>query len=336
MRVVRLGIIGCGGMARAHLRTAARMAGVEVRGYADVNPAAAQRALAEFGGGYATDDAQRVLSDDAVDAVLVATHHDSHADLAVESAVAGKHVLVEKPLAMKVEDCRRVEEAVARAGVVLMVGVKLRYAPLVQHARQVASRPRMLVGQMMDNRWADELWAQDPIKGGGNVISQGCHTFDLLTYLAQDEPVQAYAAGGTFTHDPATTPVIDNLVGAISFASGAVAAVIQGDAGAPDYVSKFFFELFDGRQAVQLYDRLHRMSLSGPAHRPAQKLHAEEVAPGQDPEGLTQELDEFVRCASTGAAPAVGATARDGTRATAMALALFESVRTGQPQPVQC
>ena len=216
-----------------------------------------------------------------------------------------------------------------------MVGFKLRYAPLVQEARRVAAAPGLLVGQMMDNRWADTLWAQDPVSGGGNVLSQGCHTFDLLSYLARSEPVQVYAAGGTFTHDPATTSVIDNVVGAITFASGAVGAVIQGDAGVPDHVSKFFFELFDGQQAVQLHDRLHRMTLSGPAHRPARLIRASDVAPDADPEGLAQELDEFVQCAATGTPPRTGATARDGTRATAVALALFESVRTGLPQPVE-
>lgn len=331
---IRLGVIGCGGMARAHLGNAVRLPGIRLHGYADAVPAAAQRFLDEFGGAYAGDDAQRVLRDDAVDAVLIATHHDSHAELAIGAAAAGKHVLVEKPLAMTVADCLRVEEAVERAGVRLMVGFKLRYAPLVQEARRYATQPRLLVGQMMDNRWADQLWAQDPAKGGGNVLSQGCHTFDLLAYLAQSQPVQVYAAGGTFTHDPTATTVIDNLAGTITFASGAAASVIQGDAGVPEYVSKFFFELFDGGQAIQLYDRLHRMMLSGPSHRPAREVRAEEIAPGQDPEGLAQELEEFVHFAATGTPPAIGATVHDGTRATAIALALFDSVRTGQPQPV--
>lgn len=331
-RPISLGVIGCGAMARAHLRNAVQHPGIRLRAYADAVPAAAQRCLDEFGGTYAGDDARRILRDDAVDAVLVATHHDSHRDLAIQAARAGKHVLVEKPLAMTVGDCRQVEEAVERAGVVLMVGFKLRYAPLVQAARRWAPQPRLLVGQMMDNPWPDTSWAQDPLKGGGNVLSQGCHTFDLLTYLAGDVPVQVFAAGGTFTHDPAATSVIDNLVGTVTFASGAVAAVIQGDAGSPDAVSKFFFELFDGRQAVQLYNRLHQMTLSGPAHRPAKQLDAAGMAPGADPEGLAQELAEFARCAATGTPPSIGATAPDGTRATAVALALFESVRSGQPQ----
>jgi predicted dehydrogenase len=134
------------------------------------------------------------------------------------------------------------------------------------------------------------------------------------------------------THDPPGSAIIDNLVGTIRFASGAVAAVVQGDAGAPAYVSKFFFELFDGRQAVQLYDRLHRLTLSGPGHQPPSELAAATVAPREDPEGLAQELAEFTHCASSGQSPAIGATAGDGTRATALAQAFFQSVRTGEPQ----
>jgi predicted dehydrogenase len=326
------------------MRTAPRLPGLQLCAYADANAAAAERFLHEFGGTYSTGDPQRVLLDDSLGAVLIATHHDSHASLAIAAAAAGKHVLVEKPLAMSVDDCLRVEDAVARAGTLLMVGFQRRYAPLVQDARQRVERPLMLVGQLMDNRWPDGHWAQDPIIGGGNVVSQGCHAFDLLVYLARSEPVQVFAAGGTLTHDPSTTQVVDNLVGTIGFESGAVAAVIQGDAGVPEHVSKFFFEVFDGRQAIQLYDRLHRMTLSRPQHQPGRVLgvadlaasgEAHDVDADDDPEGLAQELADFVRCATSGTAPTIGATARDGTRATAIALALIESVRTGQPQPLR-
>ncbi len=323
------------------MRTAVQLPPLQVRAYADANVEAANRFLHEFGGAYSTGDPQQLLHDDSLDAVLIATHHDSHASLAIAAVAAGKHVLVEKPLAMTVADCRRVEDAVARAGTLLMVGFQRRYAPLVQDARRRVERPLVLVGQLMDNRWSDGHWAQDPITGGGNVVSQGCHAFDLLSYLARSEPVQVFAAGGTLTHDPSMTQVVDNLVGTIAFESHAVAAVIQGDAGMPEHVSKFFFEVFDGRQAIQLYDRLHRMMLSGPGHQPGRYLSVadltasddtRDVNPRDDPEGLAQELADFVQCASSGAAPTIGATARDGTRATAIALALIESVRTGKPQ----
>jgi predicted dehydrogenase len=344
MTELRLGVIGCGGMARLHLRNAVRLPGLRLRAYADARPAAAERFLHEYGGDYASDDPHELLRDDSLDAVLIATHHDSHAPLAMAAAAAGKHALVEKPLAMTVEDCLRIEEAVERAGTLLMGGFQRRYAPLVRDARRRVERPVMLVGQLMDNRWSDGHWAQDPVTGGGNVVSQGCHAFDLLSYLARSEPAQVFAAGGTLTHDPAATQVVDNLVGTITFQSGAVAAVIQGDAGLTEYVSKFFFEVFDGRQAIQLYDRLHRMTLSGPDHRPARELRLADVAaagdfpdvaPDDDPEGLAQELADFVRCAASGAIPETGASARDGTRATAIALALIESVRTGAPQTIQ-
>lgn len=331
---VRLGVIGCGSMARAHLRYATTHPAVQVQAYADVREAAAQDFLHTFGGRYATADPARVLRDDGLDAVLIATHHDSHAALAIAAAQAGKHVLIEKPLAMTVEDCRQVEEAVARAGTVLLVGFKLRFAPLVQEARRLVERPVLTVGQMVDNRWGERHWAQDPVKGGGNILSQGCHTFDLVCYLHRGTPVEVYAAGGTFTHDPATTSVIDTVAATLRFADGTAAALIQSDAGLPAFVSKFFFELFDGRLAIQLTDRLHRMTVSGPAMAQPREVRAEELAPSQDPEGLAQQLAEFIHCVQTGAQPGIGATARDGTLATAIALAIFDSVRTGRPQPL--
>lgn len=210
---VRLGVIGCGSMARAHPRTAAVHPAVQLHAYADVRAEAAQSFLHSFGGRYATTEPARLWRDEAIDAVLIATHHHSHAELAVQAAQAGKHVLVEKPLAMTVEDCRCVEEAVERAGIILVVGFRLRFAPLVQEAGRLVERPVLTAGQMMDNRWSDGHWAQDP-------------------------------------------------------------------------------------------------------------------------EGLAQELDELVRGVQTGSPPVIGAVARDGTRAMAIALAIFESVRTGRPEPL--
>jgi myo-inositol 2-dehydrogenase/D-chiro-inositol 1-dehydrogenase len=323
---VRLALIGCGNLGKLHVGNGRRVEGAHMVAFADVREAAAQALAADFPDSYATSDVTRIWRDDGIDAVLICTHHDSHPDLAVAAAEAGKHIFVEKPLALTVAECERIEAAVARAGVQLMVGFKMRFMPLIQEVRRRLPQPLLLVGQMMDGRWGDTHWAQDPHTGGGNVLSQGVHNLDLLWYLANGgEPESIYAAGGTLTHRD--TEVIDNVFGTIHFRDGCVAALLNGDAGLPSFTSKFFYEVFDGTRTATLYDRCHRARFDG---RDAGELRAEDAFPDEDPEGFPQELAEFVDCVRNNCPPTIGATARDGTRATRLVQAAFTSVRTGQ------
>ena len=138
------------------------------------------------------------------------------------AANAGKHILIEKPLALTVAEARRIVEAVESNDVQLMVGFQARFAPLV--ARTKAFIPQSLVstGQMIDPRWGDALWAQSPDRGGANVLSQGVHTFDLLSYFHDSEPVAIAAGGGAFTH--AGSDLIDSTVCTIYYANGSTAS----------------------------------------------------------------------------------------------------------------
>lgn len=327
--MINLGVIGCGNMARNHMQNAVTMDGLRLHGYADIFPDAAKGFLNEFGGAYATADANEVLADDAIDAVLISTHHDTHVTLGVAAAAAGKHILMEKPMSMTVPQCDAVVEAVEQAGVRLMTGFKLRFAPLIQETKRLVPEPFLLVGQMMCNRWSDTSWAADPVKGGGNILSQGCHTLDLICYLAGAEPVEVFAFGDNYTHENKTYP--DNLAGTIRFANGAAASIIQGDAADTHAVSKFFFEVFDNGTSVQLYDRLHRATVSGSSVAEPGERRAPDDA---DPEGLQQELAEFVHGLNTGEPWSIGADQYAGRRATALAHALFAAISSGKPQEI--
>ena len=318
---IQLALIGCGGLGRVHVECVRRIAGAKFVAFCDVNESAAQKMLADFGGAYATSSAQRVFDDPNIDAVYICTRHDSHASLAIAAARAGKHILIEKPLALRVEDCESVANAVQQARVHLMPAFKMRYYPLVQMAREFIPNPQVIVGQMMDNRWADDAWAQDPIQGGANVHSQGCHTTDILRYFAASEPTELWATGGTMTHPG--HPCIDQCVASIRFASGCVASWIQGDAACGTFTSKFFFEIFgrNGR-VVQLHDRLKKATFFD-----GQKSWTEERP---DEEGFYLENVEFISALRENRAPALNA--QDGIQATRIVLAADAAIRNGTVQ----
>ncbi|MCC6681118.1 MAG: Gfo/Idh/MocA family oxidoreductase [Phycisphaeraceae bacterium] len=320
MKRVNIGLIGCGRLGRTHAACLAKIPEAVLNAYADVDEKAAQAMLQEFGGSYATTQVQRIFDDDAIDAIYICTRHDSHAPLAIAAALAGKHILIEKPLALSIQDCQAVADAVAKAGVYLMPAFKMRFYPLIQEARAFLPRPQILVGQMMDSRWGDHLWVQDPVAGGANVHSQGCHTTDILRYLAGSEPVAVWAAGGAMSHPG--HPCIDQCVATIRFANGHVASWIQGDAAPGPFTSKFFFQLFGAGKSVQLYDRLKKGTFfDGKATR-------EETRPEE--EGFQLENHEFIHALLENRTPVI--TAQDGIQATRMVLAADAAIRTGQVQ----
>lgn len=330
MESIRVGIIGCGAIARAHLRSIQQLPLLQAVAYADIRREAAEALLEEYGGDYATDDPERLMADPRVDAVFVCTHHDTHTAFSLQALTAGKHVFLEKPPVMSLEEGRELAEAVTRSDRVLFIGYKLRFAPLVVKAHTLMPHPYLVVGQMICPRWSETHWAQDPVRGGGNVLSQGCHTADLIAFLKGSEPVAISATGGTFNH---RDHLVDTLCASIRFADGTCAAWVQADAGDTPFTSKFFFEMFDGHRSITLHDRLHRCVLAEPG-QPPQVYTAEEEGPeaAKDPEGMLQEVASFAHSVRNGVPPAV--SIRDGFRSIAMVFAAFEALRTGSEVPV--
>jgi predicted dehydrogenase len=250
----------------------------------------------------------------------VLTQHDSHAEFCVRAAEAGKHVLVEKPLALTVEDYLRVERAVQRTGITLMTGFKMRYYDLVQRVKGILPHPLMLTMQMMDNRWPDDFWANDPVRGGGNVLSQGCHSCDLLRYLAGADPLEVNAIGGNY-YQP--TGVIDNVCATFKFANGVIASWVQGDCRVPAAVSKFYLQAFEKDHSITLSDRLTRMVVNTP----------EGVTETRSTEtGFVEENRTFIHALQNSLPAPIDH--RDGLYATLMVLQAFASVRSGKPEPV--
>ena len=320
--MINVAIIGCGEVGRIHAECLAGIEQARVVAFCDVALDRAPALAGSFEGSYATDSAERILRDEQVDAVYICTRHDTHADLAVRAAEAGKHVFIEKPLALSLADCDRVAEAVERTRVTLMTGLKMRYYPAVRKVREFIPRPLVTIAQLMDARWPSEFWANDPVEGGGNVLSQGCHLMDLVCHLAGDEPVRIYAEGGNFTHPD--RPIIDNIVATLSFANGGIASVAIGDSGRTPFVSKFSLQVLDGRKTAHLHDRMKRATMFD-GEQVIEHVDADEY-------GFQEENRDFIHCLVEHLPPPI--TCRDGIRATLLVLKAFESIRSGRPIPL--
>lgn len=318
---LKAALIGCGGLGRMHTQMLQQVDGLSMVAFCDVAGAAAQKLCNDFDGDYATDDAERIFTDDSIDAVYICTHHDTHAEFCIRSAQAGKHILVEKPLALTTAECVEIGRVVEETGVTLMTAFKMRYYDMLLKAKALIPEPLVVTIQMMDNRWADDHWANDPIKGGGNVLSQGVHSCDILRFVAGGDPVSVYAVGANY-YQP--SGVIDNISAVYRFDNGVTGNLVQGDAHCPSHVSKFYMQIFAEDKSVTLSDRLTTLIFQEKGQEPV-------IYTGSET-GFLEENRDFVNALQKGKPAPIDH--RDGLLATLMILQGFKSIETQEPQPI--
>jgi predicted dehydrogenase len=156
------------------------------------------RSVAErFGFEFCTTNEIDIIENDDINTVFIATRHDSHAYYVVEALKRGKHVFVEKPLCLKIEeleDIRKYYELSARRNQLLMVGYNRRFAPLIKKVKMdFGEGPMALVYRVNAGVIPEESWIQDSEFGGGRIIGEVCHFVDTLTYMSGSLPVSVYA-----------------------------------------------------------------------------------------------------------------------------------------------
>jgi myo-inositol 2-dehydrogenase/D-chiro-inositol 1-dehydrogenase len=315
-RIIRAAIIGCGAYGAEHARFLSGEPAATLRAAVDIDAARAEDFRHKFGAVYATTDVARLWADPEIDAVWICTQHDAHVELAIAAAAAGKHVFVEKPLALTLTECDLAVAAFDSAGVVGMTGFKFRFFPAVQAARAFLPRPMLTVAHVIDDCWPEEFWANDPVKGGGNVLSEGCHMVDLVLHLHPAPVVRVYAEGGNRQHPK--RDIVDTAALTLAFADGAVANVAIGDVGLPPYASKFALQQSDGQRSFSLHQRLNALVTRADKKVTEHPIH---------PEAGVAAIDTaFLQAIAEGARSPC--PIRAGRRATAVLLAALESLRS--------
>lgn len=222
-----LGIVGAGMIAEFHAQAAQALPGFRVVAVQDRFPAAAA-ALAIRYGATVSSDLAALLADDAVDVVVLGTPNDTHAELALLVAAAGKHLLLEKPLALSVADAQAVVSAFAGRGLTLLVGHTHRhsdYARAVSDALQsgAVGTPRSMriaitAGWLWGN-WG--AWVLDPARSGGHAFHNGVHLYDLAHWWMGSRVERVYTMGQKVTS--AALQIDDALVATLEFANGSAA-----------------------------------------------------------------------------------------------------------------
>jgi predicted dehydrogenase len=230
-----MALVGSGNYATGVLIPAFREAGARLRVVASSGGVTGLHAGRKFGFEATTTDTEAVYSDPEVHAVIISTRHDTHASMACKALQGGKHVFVEKPLALTQEEVDRIEAiwkgaSEGGAAPMVMVGFNRRFSPQVQKVKSLlagVTGPRSFIYTANAGAIPAEHWTQDREVGGGRIIGEACHFIDLLRFLAAC-PIVAYdvAVLDSSTRDTVTIQLAfqDGSIGTVHyFANGSKA-----------------------------------------------------------------------------------------------------------------
>jgi predicted dehydrogenase/threonine dehydrogenase-like Zn-dependent dehydrogenase len=251
-----LGFIGAGSYATGVLIPAFARTGARLKSVVSNTGVSAVHAARRYAVEEAGTDAQALLADPAIEALVISTRHDSHAQYVTAALAAGKHVFVEKPLCVNAEQLAAVREALARARTprgetpLLMVGFNRRFAPHTQRLKRLLDtlhEPKVLVMTVNAGALPAGHWSLDPLGGGGRIIGEACHFIDLLRFLAGVSVTgfQASRVAG----DPARAA--DNASFTLSFGDGSIGTIHYSVSGHKAF-PKERLEVFGAGRVLQL------------------------------------------------------------------------------------
>jgi predicted dehydrogenase/threonine dehydrogenase-like Zn-dependent dehydrogenase len=326
---VGVGFVGAGNFASLVLLPAlVRLPGIRPRALCSAGGVRAVVRGEQHGFDLACTSIEEVLRDEAVDAVFLATRHHQHSEQALQALRAGKHVFVEKPLAIHAEQLAHFAEGLADLGdelPVWTVGFNRRFseaARLVSRFLEPVAAPLTLTYRFNAGPLPQDHWTQDPDVGGGRLVGEACHALDLACFLLRSPIERVYTAavapGGSAGAGD------DQAVILAHFANGSVAS-IGYFAGGDKAFPKERLEVFGGGR-VAVLDDFKVVTLTTGGRTRTHKLR-------RGDKGHAAELAAFVAAVRAGGPPPIPYC--DLLNVSRAGLAAVESLQTGLPVPVR-
>jgi predicted dehydrogenase/threonine dehydrogenase-like Zn-dependent dehydrogenase len=323
---IGVGLIGSGSFATGVILPAlGAVQGITLRGVCSQGGLSSRSVGDRWKFEYCTSDADALLNDKNIDCVLICTRPDSHASMVCSALEAGKHVFVEKPLAVNLEQLRQIRQvAAAHPSQVLMVGFNRRFAPYVRDAKKFIERrssPLMAVYRVNSGYLPPSDWQHDSEQGSGRIVGESGHFVDTLCYLTGSTPSEVFAASISGEGD--ASGVSENSSLTLRFADGSVGVVVYTTHGSPAF-SKERLEIFVD-QSVAVIDDFRQIELIGNGSRKKQKDRLSQN------KGHAAEMAAFMRAVREGTSEV---SAADYFLTTLCTLLAVESLGSGRPQQV--
>jgi len=350
MPALRVALVGAGNIASHHLPGYLQFPDrVELVAVCDLDAALARKRADEAGVERSFDDVGTMLREVPCDAIDICATPAQHAPIAHAAIDAGKHVLVEKPFALTLAECRDLVEAAARAGVTLMVAQNQRFLPTHQAARAIIESGELgeIRGVRTDSiqHWDGFLpaghWQYDgALAGGGAVIGVGVHRLDLMRFLVGD--VRRVSATVKTSSPQFVNGAEEYAAATLEFENGALGQAFATVSAyrTPWSESLLVFGEQGTIHAAPTPGNMRSRAFVASAKRSAPVVEWSDQFHGFEPidveaEGLPSESGQvneilhFAECCTTGAEPL--SSGRDNLGTMTLVAAVYESARRGEP-----
>jgi predicted dehydrogenase len=320
---VGVALIGAGNLARwAHLPNLKKTPGVHLRAIHSASGARGKSYAVRFGADYCATDYSEILGDPEIQAVVIVSRNPQHASQALAALRAGKHVFVEKPMALTHDECRDLYQAVQKTGKQITVGFNRRFAPTYMRMKQqIAKRTGPAVANCRVNSpgISGSYWMADPAIGGA-ILGEACHFVDLLYWLLDSEPLEVTAYSlPTGKMDPIGQ---NNLVASFRFADDSIANLTYCTVGSRTSGGERVEAFAPGAGAMA--EDFKRSVIRTGMVRKQSSWFAEK--------GYAAQMRDFFDALKQGRPPEV--TVRDGVRSTLGCLCMLESARERAPRTI--
>lgn len=233
---INVAVIGAGNFARnILLPLLSRIPEYNLKAIVTATAANAKQVASKYKAEYCTTDYKEVLKDDDIDLVMITTRHNLHYPMIIDAAKAGKAIYVEKPMCLTEEELNEIIKVISETKIPLIVGFNRRYAPLAVKAKQLLKqkhRPYLINYRVNAGFVPKDHWIQDPKVGGGRIIGECCHFFDLFNYFVEAE-VESISVKSIPVNDT-TVAAQDNSVAVLKWTDGSLTTLTYTALGHPD------------------------------------------------------------------------------------------------------
>ncbi|CAM3853803.1 bi-domain-containing oxidoreductase [Aquirufa aurantiipilula] len=257
-----IGIIGAGNFTKMTMMPALKNSGAQYKYISSAGGLTAKSLANKYGFEFSTTDYHQILQDEEVDLVLITTRHDAHAQMVKESLQAGKHVFVEKPLAIneeQLEDIRQVYQS-KEASLTLTVGFNRRFSPFIRQAKTLlggSTDSLNIIATMNAGFIPADVWVQDLQVGGGRIVGEACHFIDLMVYLTGSKVAEVTMSA--LGKNP--TEQTDNAIITLKFENGSQGVINYFANGSKAYAKERIEVYSQGRTLI--VDNFRKLSAYG-------------------------------------------------------------------------
>lgn len=338
-KTVKMGVIGTGSFGNMHLIGIKETIGVEVAGVCDVNEDRAKEAAELYNVPYYTDY-NKLLQDETIDAVSVVTPDYLHCEMVEAALKAGKHVLCEKPLALNLEDCKKMISAAKKYDKMFMVGQICRYTPAFVAAKEIVDRGEIGEIFFMESEYAHDYaymkgndnWRKRPDRHG--LIGGGCHAVDLIRWFVGD-PYEVFGYSNHFMLPE--WPTADCTIGVMKFESGAIGKVFCSTGCKRDYTMRTV--IYGTKGTIIVDNTSTHFTLYKAGEKDGDKIYGSDnhCVPVLVPttvanHNISNEIADFVKLITTDKEVSINAV--QGASTVSVCSAIVKSCETGLPEKV--